>query len=83
MDQQTLKAVCKLEDIIDVGGFLGFNFHVPIVYRYSPLALSIASHIHYNVVKHRGLETSYRLSMNYVHILQGRAVFRQIIEDCV
>ena len=83
MDQQTLKAVCELEDIIDVGGFLGFNFHVPIVYRYSPLALSIASHIHYNIVKHRGLETSYRLSMNYVHILQGRAVFRQIIEDCV
>ena len=83
LDEQTLKSIGELEDIINIEGFTGYNFHVPMLYRHSPLALSIASHLHYNVLQHKGQETCYRLSMGYVHILEGRAVFRNIADDCV
>ena len=83
IDEQTLRSIGDLEDIIDIETFTGFNFNVPVLYRYSPLSLSIASHIHYNILEHKGFETCYRLSLGYVHILQGRAVFREIGEDCV
>jgi hypothetical protein len=72
-----------LEDIIDLETFTGLNFNVPISYRHSPLSLAIANHIHYNVLQHKGLETCYRLALTHVHILQGRAVFRAISDDCV
>ena len=83
LEHQTLKAVGGLEDIVDVKAFPGLNFRVPLLYRYSPLSLLIASHLHYEVFEHKGLESCYRLSLNYVYILQGRAVFREIIEDCI
>ena len=83
LDEQTLRSIGDLEDIIDIETFTGFNFNVPVLYRYSPLSLSIATHIHYNILQHKGFETCYRLSLGHVHILQGRAVFREIGEDCV
>ena len=82
LDEQTLKAVGNLEDVIDIKSFTGFNFRVPMIYRYSPLAILIGNHLHYEVYPHKGMETLYRLSLNHVHILQGRAIFRQISEDC-
>ena len=83
LDEQTLKSIGDLEEIINLESFTGFNFRVPILYRHSPISYSIASHLHYNVLQHKGQETCYRLSLGYVHILQGRAVFRSIAEDCV
>ena len=83
MDEQTLRAIGDLENIINISDFMGFNFNVPVLYRYSPLSLLIANHIHYNILVHKGMETSYRLSLNYVHILQGRGLFRSVVEDCI
>ena len=83
MDEQTLKAIGDLEPIINLSEFTGFNFNVPVLYRHSPLSLLIANHLHYNVLLHKGMESSYRLSLNYVHILQGRGLFRSIVENCV
>ena len=40
-------------------------------------------HLHYNVIKHRGAETIFRMSLQYAKILQGRVLFRDITEDCV
>ena len=82
LDGAEIKAVGGLEEMMNIQEFTGYNFKVPILYRYSPLAWSIAIHLHYNIHKHKGLESSYRLSLGFVHILQGRAVFRKIVEDC-
>ena len=82
LDKQDLEAIGGVENILDVSGFAGLNFLVPVLYRYSPIAVSLASHLHWKF-QHKGLETSYRLSLNFAYIIQGRAVFRQVAEDCV
>ena len=82
-DEQTLRAIGDLENIVNLGEYTGFNFNVPILHRYLPLALQIATHIHYDILSHKGMETCYRLSLNHAYILQGRAVYRSIVENCV
>ena len=47
------------------------------------MALAISNHLHYNTVKHMGAESVYRLSLQHVHILQGRALFKEISNRCV
>ena len=47
------------------------------------MALAIGNHLHYNTVKHMGAESVYRLSLQHVHILQGRALFKEISNRCV
>ena len=79
--EQTLKTVGILQDVIDIKSFIGFNFRVPMIYRYSPISILIVNHLHYEVYPHKGMETLYRFSLNHVHILQGRAIFRQISND--
>merc|ERR1711940_146306 len=54
----------------------------PLVERNSPIAYSIALFIHNSVGKHAGYETCYRLSLSYVHILQGASLFRILGEEC-
>ena len=83
LDKQRLSAVGGLEDMVDVSGFGGLNFSVPVLYRFSPLSISIAQHMHYEVFGHKGYETCYRLSIDKVYIMQGRGLFRAIGEDCV
>ena len=55
----------------------------PLIERFSPIAYSIALYVHTTVGKHAGYETSYRLSLEYVHILQVPSLFKQIGEQCV
>ena len=83
LESQSLRAVGELENIVDLQSFTGVNFNVPILDKHSPLAISIAMHLHYNVIKHRGAETIFRMSLQYARILQGRVLFRDITEDCV
>ena len=82
-ESQTLRAVGGLENIVDLKSFTGVNFHVPVIDKNSPVALSIASHLHYNVVKHRGAETVFRISLQYVHILGGRPLMKLIRDECI
>ena len=58
---QALRAVGGLENFIDLRSFTGIDFNVPVIDRYSPIAVSLAYHLHYNVVKHRGSETTFRM----------------------
>ena len=83
LESQTLRAVGELENIIDLQSFTGINFNVPVLDRHSPLAISIASHLHYNVIKHRGAETIFRMSLQYTMIIQGRVLFKDITDDCI
>ena len=72
-----------MENIIDLQSFTGVNFNVPLVDRHSPLAISIANHLHYNVVKHKGAETIFRMSLQFARIIQGRLLFKDITDDCI
>ena len=55
----------------------------PVLDRWSPLSYSIAKHIHINVSKHTGYESSYRECLNHVYVIHGLSLCREIGEDCV
>ena len=57
-------------------GQVGIKAHIPVVDRYSPLAYSIANHLHWNLAKHKGIETCNRISLTHVNILQGASLYR-------
>ena len=75
---------------LEAGGFLGdsvglelgLSLITPLVDRHSPIAYSIAKFIHETVAKHAGFETALRISLEYVHIMQGHSLFREIAEEC-
>jgi len=83
LEGQQLKIVGGLEGKIDLHSLTGISFQVPLIYKNSPLAIAIAHHLHYDVVKHMGSESVHRLSLQYAHILNGRALFKQINDDCI
>ena len=64
-------------------GDLGIKTMIPVLDRFSPVAYSIAQHLHWNVVKHRGMETCLRVSLQHVHILQGMSLFRELNSECI
>ena len=61
----------------------GTTLICPVIDRFSPPGFAIAKYIHDNVYPHRGYESSFRLSMDYVYILEGLKSFREIGEECV
>ena len=63
-------------------GSLGVNVHTPVLDRYSPLSYSIAQYVHYSLGNHRGIETSNRMSLEHVSIIQGMTLYREISDDC-
>ena len=79
LEGQTLRSVGDLEERLDLKSLTGVDFNVPLIHRSSPLALSIALHLHYNVFCHKGKETVYRMSLQHVRILQGRNLFKEDI----
>ena len=76
--------------LVEVGGLggeslgseVGFSLLTPVLDRYSPISMSIARLVHEKIGRHSGFETSYRLSLEYCHILQGAGLLRQIGEEC-
>ena len=61
---------------------IGLNVMTPVVDRYSPIAYSIAMFIHNRVGLHAGVETCYRLSLDYCFIYQASSLFREIADEC-
>ena len=64
-------------------GSLGVKVNIPVLDRFSPLSYSIAQYIHWTVGKHRGIETSNRLSLEHVSIIQGMTLYRELAEECI
>ena len=67
---------------LDVLKSQGINIWCPVIDRWSPLAYSIGEHIHTVVQKHGGMETCYRASHSFVHIIKGYSLFQELGEDC-
>ena len=83
LEEAELKVVGHLADTINIEQFTGVNFRVPLIDQHSPLAISIANHLHYQKYPHRGAETQYRMSLQFIKILSGRKVFNQVSADCI
>ena len=69
----------ELQDL----GQLGIKAHIPVIDRHSPLAYSIANHVHWELAKHKGIETCNRISLSHVNILQGASLYNELCEQCV
>ena len=83
LESQELKSVGCLKDSLDIETFTGVNFCVPVISKHSPLAVSIALHLHYNVYKHRGVESTFRMSLQHTRIMQGKQLFKEVSDDCI
>ena len=71
-------------ELVGIGlGDLGVKTRLPLIERYSPMAYSVADHIHWEVARHRGVETCSRMSLENVSILQTHSLFKEISEDCI
>ena len=64
-------------------GQLGIKSQIPVIDRYSPLAYSIALHVHWDIVKHKGMEICNRMCLGHVHIIQGASLHRELGEQCI
>ena len=62
---------------------MGVRTHVPVIDRYSPMAYSIAQHIHWNTAHHKGIETCHRVSLQHCHIMQGMSLYKELSEECL
>ena len=67
-------------EIKDLGP-MNLRAKVPIADRFSPLSYSIASYIH--GAGHRGVESSFRICQEQVHIIQGFSLFKEIDSECM
>ena len=83
LEGQDLRTVGCLSESLDLESFTGIKFCVPLISKHSPLAISLAIHLHCNVNKHRGVESTFRLSLQHARILQGRQLFKEIGDDCI
>ena len=82
-DLSELKAVGHLEKTINIEKFFGFNFRVPLIDQFSPLSLSISIHMHYVRLPHRGAETLFRASLQFVKLMGGPQTFKEVRRDCI
>ena len=64
-------------------GSLGVKVNLPLIERHSPLAYSIAEHIHWDLARHRGIETCNRMCLENVCILQSATLFKEFSDDCI
>ena len=64
-------------------GNLGIKVNAPVIDRYSPLAYSVAQHVHWELAPHKGIETHNRVSLEHVQIIQGMSLFKELSEECI
>ena len=65
-----------------IGRELGLNVMAPLIDRWSPIAYSIGLFIHDIVARHAGYETCNRMSLNYVYIIQGATLYKEMGAEC-
>ena len=87
LDGQRLQIAPGFEDLEFLKSFKpfqnGFNLVCPVLDRFSAVSFSIAQYIHQKVFPHRGFESSYRFSLDFVNIIEGLRLFRELGEECV
>ena len=64
-------------------GSLGVKINLPVIERFSPLAYSLADHIHWDLARRKGTESCNRISLENVSIVQGATLYKELGEDCI
>ena len=82
LEGERVKVVGGLKIDTSLAGLFDLNFKVPLIDEHSPLAYPLALHLH-DPFNHKGYESCYRLSMNFVRILGGLKIFKNINSNCV
>ena len=82
LEGQTVKVAGGLSIDTSLSGLFNLNFKVPLIDQHSPLAYPLALHLH-SLFNHKGVESCYRLSLNFVKILGGMQIFKSISFNCV
>ena len=82
LDSQRFQEAGGFEDM-EILDMFCLKVFTPVLDRFSPLSYAIADYIHRVVAKHRGYETCFRESLNYVFIIQAMGLFKEISDDCV
>ena len=77
-----MQVVGGLQASSELQGLLGANFKVPLVEKHSPIVFSLVLYLH-EEFNHRGIESTYRLSLEKVKIIDGKSFFKAISENCV
>ena len=87
LDGQRIKVAPGCEDLEFLKSFKpfqsGFNLVCPVLDRFSPVSFAIAFYVHNYLYQHRGYKSSYRFSLDFVHIMEGLRLFREIGEECI
>ena len=81
VDSQNFSQTSELE-FVKLGS-LGIKPFVPVIDRFSPLAYSISQHVHWEVAKHRGVETCNRMCLEHVKIIQAVTLFKELSAECI
>ena len=81
-DCENLDVVGGINPSVELQSLLGAKFKVPLVDKNSPIALPLVIYLHkkYN---HKGIESTYRLSLEKVKIIDGKPLFKLVGNKCV
>ena len=62
---------------------MGIKSKTIFIDKDSPIALAIAQFIHDQIVSHRGADTCYVVSLNFIYIHGGKTLFEKISTNCI
>ena len=62
---------------------MGIRSRTIFIDKDSPVALTIAQFIHDQVASHRGADTCYVISLNFIYIYGGKALFEKVCANCI
>ena len=82
LPSQQIEGIVPLTDTMK--DLTAMSFCVPIVDKFSPVALGVINDIHWNhtAAQHTGVETVLRYSMSQCYIIDGREIVRMIGKSC-
>ena len=83
LESQEITTTGWVSEALDLQTFTGVKFCVPVISRHSPIGVSLALHMHYNVHAHKGAETTFRMCLQHARILKGKQLFKDIADDCL
>ena len=66
----------------ELQNLLGVNFKVPLVEKHSPVVLPLIMYLH-EEFNHKGVESTYKLSLETVKVMDGKPIFKMIGEKCI
>ena len=61
---------------------IGIKCKTMFIDKDSPIALTIAQFIHDQIAVHRGADTCYVISLNFIYIHGGKALFEKVCANC-